>query len=413
MNKFIRLEINTKDKIGIAFKILEKIYEANINLHSVEVFSEKVCVKMQHMEEIQKKILENEILTIKDVIEIKEIELLNYEKKEKKLLAVINSIDESAFKEIVGNTVSIEKVKKVISTVSKSNSTILIRGESGTGKELFARAIRSLSDRSGKSFITINCAALPDSLIESELFGYEKGSFTGAINSGKEGLFMEANRGTLFLDEIGELSMAIQAKLLRVLQEGVIRKIGSSKEEKVDVRIIAATNKNLEEMVQEKRFREDLYYRLNVIPIYIPPLRERKEDIPLLTKFFIDKLNRRLNKNISGVSLDFINILMKHSWPGNVRELQNVIERAMNLCEDNFLTLEYLVMDSHQNSCFIKSHNSIENNLSLKEIVEVSEKEAIIKALEKHKSFRKAAKSLGISHTALINKANKYNISKM
>lgn len=415
MDSFNRLEIITKDRMGIALEVLEKIYKANIDLNSVEVFPKRVCVKMQQIDEVRKEMLKKDISNIDDVININEIELLNYEKKEKKLLDVINSIvvstsEEGAFRDIIGSSPSIEKVKKIAATVSKSNSTILITGESGTGKEIFARAIQNLSSRKDKSFVTINCAAMPDNLIESELFGYEKGSFTGAITSGKEGLFKEADGGTLFFDEIGELSMHLQAKLLRVLQEGVIRRIGSNKEEKVDVRIIAATNRNLEEMVKEKKFREDLYYRLNVIPIYIPPLGERLEDIPLLVTYFIEKLDRKLNKNISTASMEFIGKLMNYEWPGNVRELQNVIERAMNLCEDNILTQDYLFFDFNRE---YKSENSnliINNDLKLKDLVELCEKEAIARVIEKSKSIRKSAKTLGISHTALINKIKKYGI---
>lgn len=415
MEDFIRFEITTKDRIGVTFEILEKIYKANIDLNSVEVFPKRVCVKMQQIDESRKEMLKKDISNINDVIQINEIELLNYEKKEKKLLDVINSIvvssgEEGAFRDIIGSSPTIEKVKKIAVTVSKSNSTILITGESGTGKELFARAIQSLSSRKDKSFVTINCAAMPDNLIESELFGYEKGSFTGAITSGKEGLFKEADGGTLFFDEIGELSMHLQAKLLRVLQEGVIRRIGSNKEEKIDVRIIAATNKNLEEMVRQKKFREDLYYRLNVIPIYIPPLRERLEDIPLLVTYFIEKLDRKLSKNISTASMEFIGKLMNYGWPGNVRELQNVIERAMNLCEDKILTQDYLFFDFNREYKSESNSLIISNDIKLKDLVALCEKEAIVRVMEKSKSIRKSAKVLGISHTALVNKIKKYGI---
>lgn len=520
MESFIRFEIITEDRMGIAVEILQKVYEAKINLISVEVFPKKVFIKMQYIDEYKKMMLKESIYEIEEVIEISEIELLHYEENERRLLAVINSVDEgiisidknfkigifndycekvfhykkeevlgtdimgligkdapiiklvtsgdeydnvefsiknergqshyitsgrsikdddnntigavasikdmdeamelidiisstkeNAFKGVEGNSIAIEGVKKLIATVAKSNSTVLLRGESGTGKELFAKAIQNLSDRRNKSFVTINCAALPDNLIESELFGYEKGSFTGAINSGKDGLFKEADGGTLFLDEIGELSMVLQAKILRVLQEGVIRKIGSNKEEKVDVRIVAATNRNLEEMIKKQQFREDLYYRLNVIPVYIPRLKERLEDIPILVRFFIDKLNKKVNKKIKGADIEFINKLMKYDWPGNVRELQNFIERAMNLCEGNYLILEPLTMElkhSKQNSI---PSLGIENEFKLSEIVELCEKQAIIKVLEKTNSFRKAAKILGVSHTTIINKVNKYNIS--
>lgn len=519
MKRNIRFEVTTEDRIGIAFKILEKVYKANINLISMEVFPNRVCVKIQELGMEEKERFKEDICSIEEVIEIKEIELLNYEKNERKIFAVINSVDEGiisinknfeieifnsyceevfhykwdevigkdirriigesiplinlisdgktydnvelhienergqahyittgraikddndntiggvasikdihkaiqlanavastregAFADIVGNSDSIEKVKKMAVTVSKTNSTILLRGESGTGKELFARAIHNLSDRKSNNFVAINCAALPDSLIESELFGYEKGSFTGAISSGKEGLFKEADGGTLFLDEIGELSAVIQAKLLRALQEGVIRKIGSNKEERVDVRIVAATNKNLEEMVEKSEFREDLYYRLNVIPIFIPPLRDRLEDIPILVGYFIDKLNNRLGKSITTANLEFVDRLMKYNWPGNVRELQNVVERAMNLCEGNILTEEHLIINIRDNEGVIKKEVNLNCDLKLEDVVKACEKEAILKALGKHKSIRKAAKALGVSHTTVVNKINKYNI---
>jgi transcriptional regulator of aroF, aroG, tyrA and aromatic amino acid transport len=519
MKKHVRFEVITEDRIGIAFKILEKIYRANINLISMEVFPNRVCVKLQEMDRKDIEKFKEDICSIEEVININEIELLNFEKNERKIFAVINSVDEGiisinknfeieifnsyceevfhykrdevigkdvrritgesiplidlinegktydnvelhienergqshyittgraikddndntiggvasikdihkaiqlanvvtstrkgAFAEIVGNSDSIEKVKKMAVTVSKTNSTVLLRGESGTGKELFARAIHNLSDRKSNNFVAINCAALPDSLIESELFGYEKGSFTGAVSSGKEGLFKEADGGTLFLDEIGELSTAMQAKLLRVLQEGVIRKIGSNKEEKVDVRIIGATNKNLEEMVEKFEFREDLYYRLNVIPIYIPPLRDRLEDIPILVGFFLDKLNNRLGKNITTANLEFVNELMKYNWPGNVRELQNVVERAMNLCEGSILSIEHLIISIRDNRGILKKEINGNCELKLEEIVKTCEIEAIVKALEKYKSIRKAAKALGVSHTTVVNKINKYKI---
>ena len=264
------------------------------------------------------------------------------------------------------------------------------------------------------NFITINCAALPENLLESELFGYEKGSFTGAMHNGKEGLFKEANGGTLFLDELGELSMFLQAKLLRVLQEGTIRKVGSNKEEKVDVRIITATNKNLEEMIKNRLFREDLYYRLNVIPIYIPRLNKRLEDIPMLVQFFVDKLNKKLRKNIKGAQIDFLNKLMEYDWPGNIRELQNIIERAINLCEGEVLTSKELFMDfgdnDKENSANLVDNVEKKELLSLKESLEQCEKEIITNSLKLNKSYRKTAKVLGVSHTTIINKIKRYNI---
>jgi transcriptional regulator of aroF, aroG, tyrA and aromatic amino acid transport len=325
---------------------------------------------------------------------------------------VIASKEDFAFKDIIGNSSSILKIKKICVSIAKGNSTILLRGESGTGKELFAKAIHKLSSRMNKKFLAINCAALPDNLIESELFGYEKGSFTGAIPKGKDGLFKAALNGTIFLDEIGELSLPLQSKLLRVLQEGTIRKIGSSVEEKIDVRIIAATNRNLEDMIKKGTFREDLYYRLNVIPIYIPCLKNRIEDIPMLVNFFIKKLNNQLGKNIKGAEMEFIEKLVKTNWPGNIRELQNVVERAMNLCHGNLLKEENLIMDFEKNTDHLSTVSEDYNfDFKLKDVVEAAEKKALLSTMEKYKSCRKAAKALGVSHTTIINKLNKYGIN--
>ncbi|PRR77788.1 Transcriptional regulatory protein TyrR [Clostridium liquoris] len=515
---YFRFEIITKDRIGITSEILDKIYRLNINIISLEVFPKKVCVKIQDIGEKEKISLKNSLYSIGGVVTIKDIELLEYEKYERKLLAIIDSVDDGiiyinknlkieifnsyceeifhytkedvlgkdvrniikdapmvkllksgdnydnmevniesnrgkshylttgrpvkddnnnnigavasirdmkkaieianvvsttdngAFKEIIGNSAAIEKVKGMVRAVAKSNSTVILRGESGTGKELFAKAIYNLSGRRDKKFVPINCAALPENLIESELFGYEKGSFTGAVST-KEGLFKEAHEGTLFLDEVGELPLLLQAKLLRVLQEGTIRKIGSNKEEKVDVRIICATNKNLEDMIQKGEFREDLYYRLNVIPICIPPLRDHLEDIPILVTHFIGKLNKKLNKNILGAELEFINELLKYNWPGNVRELQNVIERAMNLCTRDLLGKDHLMIDIYEPPKVINDIDK-EGELTLKEVVDMAEKEAIIKSLKKNKTFRKTAKALGVSHTTIMNKLNKYGIKR-
>lgn len=412
----IRFEIITRDRLGITVEILEKIYNRKINLISMEVFFQKVCIKVDDMGDVVKKELMKEICDIKDIISVKEMELLYYEQNEKKLQAIIDSIEDMEFKNIIGASKAIERVKDMTLTIAKSNSTVLLRGESGTGKEVFAKAIHDVSPRSNKNFIAINCAALPETLLESELFGYEKGSFTGAAIGGKEGIIKEASGGTLFLDEIGEIPMFIQAKLLRVIQEGKIRKIGSNREETIDVRIIAATNKNLEDMIKDKTFREDLYYRLNVIPMYIPTLKERLEDIPLFVQFFIDKLNFKLNKHIKGADIEFISELMKYDWPGNVRELQNVIERAMNLCKGDILSAEDIFINFRNDSYKFNHKDIIEKKpdeylqLSLKDIMEKCEKEIIKKVIGNYKSYRKAASVLKVSHTTIMNKINKYDI---
>ena len=236
------------------------------------------------------------------------------------------------FDEIVGSSGKMQEVYKIIEQVSNSNATILIRGESGTGKELVARAIHYNSPRSEKSFVGVSCAALPETLLESELFGHEKGAFTGAVGQ-KAGRFELAHRGTLFLDEVPDLSLAMQVKLLRVLQEREFERVGGTKTVRVDVRLIAATNRDLERAVAEGEFRADLYYRLQVIQVFLPPLRDRAEDIPALVEHLIEKLNNQNQKNVRFVSPEAMGMLMKYSWPGNVRELENAIERGVVLAD--------------------------------------------------------------------------------
>jgi two-component system, NtrC family, response regulator AtoC len=239
---------------------------------------------------------------------------------------------------IIGQTPSMFSIYSMIEKVAPSPTTVLIAGESGTGKELVARALHDNSDRAAKPFIQVNCGAIPDQLFESELFGYQKGAFTGAA-SNKLGRFELADGGTLFLDEIGELPKEMQVKLLRILQDGVFERVGGVSSIKVDVRLIAATNRDLREEVEAGRFRKDLYYRLNVIPMRLPPLRDRADDIPLLVEHFLEKFNRRLDKGVSGVSPDAMAALLRHAWPGNIRELENLMERAVLLSDSDVLCL--------------------------------------------------------------------------
>jgi len=248
--------------------------------------------------------------------------------------AVRNSLDN-----IVGASPSMEKLKETVRTVSSTASTVVIFGESGTGKELVARAVHACSPRSAEPFVSINCGAFPETLLESELFGYMKGSFTGATQN-KRGLFEVANGGTLFLDEISEMSLAMQVKLLRVLQERVLRPIGGTAEVAIDVRLIAATNKDLERLVAEGQFREDLYYRISVIPIRVPPLRDRREDIPVLTNHFLKKYVTVAGKSITSIVAESLRGLLEYDWPGNVRQLENTIERAVALESSNELHVE-------------------------------------------------------------------------
>jgi DNA-binding NtrC family response regulator len=227
---------------------------------------------------------------------------------------------------MIGNSSAFKEVIEQVREIARVPSTVLVTGESGTGKELVARAIHDLSDRRDSAFVAINCASIPPSLLESELFGHEKGSFTSAT-SRKFGLFEESHHGTIFLDEIGEMDMSMQAKLLRVLQERVIRRVGGVKDIAIDVRVVAATNRNLQDKISSGQFREDLFYRLNVFPIHIPPLRQRSEDIPALAAYFLDNFSRSFNRNFSDVSPDAARLMSEYGWPGNIRELRNVIER--------------------------------------------------------------------------------------
>ncbi len=245
-----------------------------------------------------------------------------------------NSLDN-----IIGASASMAKLKDTIRAVASTNSTVLIRGESGTGKELVARALHGCSPRSGEAFVSVNCGAFPEALLESELFGHVKGAFTGAYQN-KRGLFEVANGGTIFLDEISEMSVTMQVKLLRVLQERVCRPVGGTGETAIDVRVVAATNKDLDQMVGDGRFREDLYYRLNVIPVVVPPLRDRVEDIPLLTNHFLKKYAPSAGKRISSIAEKSIEKLCSYEWPGNVRQLENMVERSVALCNSEQLTID-------------------------------------------------------------------------
>ncbi|HEY8022765.1 MAG TPA: sigma-54 dependent transcriptional regulator [Thermoanaerobaculia bacterium] len=241
------------------------------------------------------------------------------------------------FNNIIGKSPRMQAIFSLVERVARTGSTVLIHGESGTGKELIARAIHFASPRAARRFLSLNCGALPENLLESELFGHERGAFTGAVRE-KKGLFQEADRGTLFLDEIGEMTPTMQVKLLRALQEKVIRKVGGTAEEPVDVRIIAATNQQLEERIASGEFREDLFYRINVIPIHLPPLRQRREDIPLLVDFFLEKYSRQMEVPLRQISVDAMKMLESYDWPGNVRELENLVERALALAHSETIT---------------------------------------------------------------------------
>lgn len=316
--------------------------------------------------------------------------------------------DRYQFGNIIYGSGKMEEVMGLVARVAHSQATILIRGESGTGKELVANAIHYSSPRSHKPLIKVSCSAIPETLLESELFGHEKGAFTGAFHR-RIGRFEEADGGTLFLDEIGDLSPTIQVKLLRFLQEKEFQRLGSNLTLKTDVRVIAATHRNLEEEIKQNRFREDLYYRLNVITIHLPPLRERKEDIPLLIDYFLKKYSKYYQKPISDISKEARTLLLRHSYPGNVRELENLMERAVVLCRGEVITTQDLPFHLKEE----KSEESkpLRRAKTLPESLEEMEKDLILQALYQHQWVQtKAAEELGISERVLRYKMKKYGI---
>lgn len=310
------------------------------------------------------------------------------------------------FDKIIGDDPKFLHCLNLAANAAEADCTIMLRGETGVGKELFAEAIHKASDRAKFPFVTVNCAAIPESLLESELFGYAAGAFTGAHPSGRVGKFVEARGGTLFLDEIGELPVNMQAKLLRFLQERYIEKVGGNDKIPINVRIIAATNRNLELMAQQGDFRPDLYYRLQVVPLFIPTLRERQEDIPLLVHHFLDYYSKKYNKQIY-FSPEMMEFLQEYRWPGNVRELSNVVEHMVVMCQRSTITLEHIPIHLKGD---VKKLDF--DTLSLNYVVESVEKEVIKKALLKTKDNKsKAIELLGISRSAFYAKLDKYKLS--
>lgn len=358
------------------------------------------------------KIFKGVISISKTVYQIKDIagmlekseEELNYYKDELKRHIQLNG----NFKDIIGQENSLKDALIIADKASSTTSTVLIRGESGTGKELIAKAIHNNSSRKDKPFVRVNCAAIPENLLESELFGYEKGAFTGAVKS-KPGKFNIADGGTIFLDEIGDMPKSMQVKLLRVLQEKEFESIGSIFTQKVDTRIIAATNRNLEEMLKTGEFREDLYYRLNVIAITLPPLRKRKEDINLLVEHFIKKISLKLDKHIDAIDKKSLELLQEYHWPGNIRELENIIERAINMCDSSTISIKDLPMyitNIESSRVGLINYNGHHDLLRLEDY----EKEIITLAMKKYKSYNKAGQILGITHRTVALKCKKYGI---
>jgi len=321
------------------------------------------------------------------------------------------------FHNIVGKSKKMQEIYQIIGKVAPTDSTVLIYGQSGTGKELIARAVHFNSPRRDKQFVPVDCAVLSENLLESELFGHVRGSFTGAVTT-KPGLFEVADGGTVFLDEVGNISLSIQAKLLRVLQEGEFTPVGGTKAKKVDIRLIAATNKDLVRMIKEDTFREDLYYRLNIVPIYLPPLKERQEDIPLLSVHFLKKYAEEMGKTIKGFTPEAMEKLMIYSWPGNVRELENMIERTVVMIEEEMVRQEHLILPGQKEKEGLSEHIPMTGE-ELKEIkkklrekvVEDIERTFVLNALERHNwNVTRAAEEVGMLRTNFQALMRKYNL---
>ncbi len=350
------------------------------------------------------------LIVIKRVLDVSKL------KKENTILKrqLKNKYD---FHGIIGSSPAMQKIYEIINKIADTDSTVLINGESGTGKELFAKTIHFNSARSQNSFVPLNCAAIPKDLLESELFGHEKGAFTGAINT-RLGRFELANGGTIFLDEIGELHPSLQVKLLRVIQEREFERIGSTKTIKIDVRILAATNKDIDKATAEGTFREDLYYRLNVIPLRIPPLRERREDIPLLIDYFNNACSKKKKRTPLKIHLDIMQCIMDYDWPGNVRELENLIERLIVLSEGDSVSINdlperfYSMKDMQSSKTVIPSSNNVlqipQNGIDMNAYLNDIEKNLILQALQQAGGVKsKAASILGINRTTLLEKLKK------
>lgn len=397
----MRIKILNIDRCGLVFDISRVLFEYQLNILYMQVEKNVIHLETKSISP------ESELLVLETIRQIASItDVLPLDDASSKNKTTNSTV---IFDEILHASTTMQQAITMAKRCAVTESTVLIRGETGTGKELFAKALHAGSPRSAKSFLALNCAVLPENLLESELFGYEDGAFTGASRGGKAGLFELSNSGTLFLDEIGEISPHVQAKLLRVLQEHKIRRIGSKKEILLDVRIIAATNQNLEKMLHDGSFRADLYYRLNVVPLFLPPLRERREDISLLVPAFLQQYAKRLNRDTLTISNEAMAALMQYDWPGNIRELENRIERAVNLVEGRSIQIEDIVMDSKKASPPMPTECT-EGKKTLREILDETEKKILCQALCHYHTSRKLARALGISHTGVLQKLHKYGL---
>ena len=408
---FVLCDIRMPKMDGMAF--LENVKENFITPTTIIMMSAYGTIntaveamKMGAYDYISKPFNADEILLALKKAEERE----SLKKENLRLKAKVEKIEENyRFGNMVAKSKVMEDIFILAGKLALHDTTVLISGESGTGKDLIARGIHFSGNRSKKPFIPVNCGGIPESLLESELFGYKKGAFTGA-DKDRAGLFEEADGGTLFLDEIGELPLPLQVKLLRVLQDKEVRPVGDAKLKKVDVRVITATAKNLEEEVKGKTFREDLFYRLNVMNITLPPLRERVEDIPVLAQLFTKRFNEKMDRHIHDISPSTTALLIKHHWPGNVRELENVLERAVLLCEKKIILPENLPPEFGIKPTGNRLDDYFEG-FSLKEAQKIIEKKLITRALDATAGNRtKAARLLEISHPSLLSKMKTYEI---
>ncbi|TKU12896.1 sigma-54-dependent Fis family transcriptional regulator [Citrobacter sp. wls829] len=396
----IRWDIKTIDRLSMVEDVLKEFSCCDINIISMKVTAGRILIKSwcRQLQDIS--CVQSSLSQRADIINVayfcEEISELSMPEVERPRY----------FSDIICSSQSMQALIEKAIRIADSKYTVLIRGETGTGKELLARAIHNSGQRSFYPFIPVNCSALPESLMESEFFGYEKGAFSGADGKGKKGLFEMADKGTLFLDEFGEMPLNLQAKLLRVLQDGGIRRVGGAQIIPVNVRIIVATNANLEEMVEQRLLRADLYYRINVLSLTIPPLRERPQDLSLLIRHFVQKYAKEFQRRLI-LDKGCFDAMHHHGWPGNVRELENTIIRLMLMAESDVITREDLDIAS------ITSVNQARGGQPFKQQVQCAERQLIEQMVDENVSSRHIAKALGVSHTTVLNKIRSYQLESV
>jgi TyrR family helix-turn-helix protein len=406
----VRWMIETTDRIGMTLDVVKVLTDHDCNIEAMEVMRHFIYVKFHHQDTVQLRYVQQGLTAIDGVRAVATVAKLPAEERESQLLrdTFKSRADELTFDDIIHQSDLMRRCIQTAKMVAGADSTVLLLGESGTGKELFARAIHNKSKRAAYSFVAINCASLPEHLLESELFGYEEGAFTGTKKGGKPGLYELADKGTLFLDEIGELPLSLQAKLLRTIQSGTFRRVGGTREQQVHVRVITATNRDLMQMVRNGQFREDLYYRLHVIPVQIPPLRSRPDDILLLAAHFLANWKVKTGRQALVLSSACQTRLLNYDFPGNVRELENMIERSVQLADGECIEPYHMMIPESK----LKEESHLLGEGTLKERVESFERELLRDYVQRYNSLRTVAKYLGTSHTTIINKAHRYGLSK-